>query len=349
VEDLFKKYSWVVRIVGLVVVVAFAGSALATWLGARRAMADEAVAGVDDEADSDGDGLDGDGDDDDDDDELDPDEAAAAAIAAGASPGDDPRVRARAKQSTAGFLVGRNVFCPTCQPVDEAPASATDPAAPVQSGVLKSSLPLALIATMESDDPSASMATIQDMEQGSLGSYGVLDTVRPNVTLAEIGRGRVILLNGRQREYIVMADRPAPPQPELPELPKPRKDTKTSSSRSIEGAEDAIKCEGDSCTIDRDFLNKALGNPAMLAKQARVVPSIKDGETRGFKFYGVRPGSLPRLLGVKNGDMVKSINGQPLTSVDEAMGMYAKMRGASSLSVVIERRGATVTKDITIK
>lgn len=227
---------------------------------------------------------------------------------------------------------------------DQAPA-----AAPLQPGVIKSSLPLALIATMESDDPTASMATIADTQTGALGSFEIADMVRPGVTVDQIGRGRVVLKNGEQLEYILMSDRPPEVARADIELPNPEDADKKKSDREIEGAEDAIKCEGDSCTVDRAFVNKMLSNPALLAKQARVVPSIKDGETRGFKFYGVRPGSLPKLLGVKNGDLVKSINGQPLTSVDEAMGMYTKLRNASSLSVVIERRGATVTKDITIK
>lgn len=333
-DEFLKKYAWVVKVAGLAVAVAFAGSAVATWIGVRS-MSDDPVAGLaaaesDTESDTEG--------------ELDDGDEAEAGPARAAL--DDPRQRAHIKQGTASFLVTRNLFCPTCQPVEvgdpEHPA-----AAPLQPGVIKSSLPLALIATMESDDPTASMATIADIQTGALGSYEIADRIRPGVTIGQIGRGRVVLKNGEQLEYILLSDRPPEAKPDDVQLPKPG--NKAKSDREIEGAEDAISCEGDSCTVDRAFVNKVLSNPAMLAKQARVVPSIKDGETRGFKFYGVRPGSLPKLLGVKNGDMVKSINGQPLTSIDEAMGMYTKMRNASSLNVVIERRGATVTKDITIK
>ncbi len=345
-EEFFKKHAWTVKLAGLAVVVAFAGSAVATWFGARSLSDEDPVArlGLGDTADTDG------ATEEEDEDEVDGgDEAELTGAGQGASTRDDPRRRASLKQGTASFLVARNLFCPTCQPVvvgdpDQAPA-----AAPLQPGVIKSLLPLALIATMESDDPTASMATIADTQTGALGSFEIADTVRPGVTIDQIGRGRVVLKNGEQLEYILMSDRPPEVAKADIELPDTEDRAKKKSDREIEGAEDAISCEGDSCTVDRAFVNKMLSNPALLAKQARVVPSIKDGETRGFKFYGVRPGSLPKLLGVKNGDLVKSINGQPLTSVDEAMGMYTKLRNASSLSVVIERRGATVTKDITIK
>ena len=92
-----------------------------------------------------------------------------------------------------------------------------------------------------------------------------------------------------------------------------------------------------------------LSNPASLARQARVMPSLKDGETRGFKFYGIKPGSLPKLLNIKNGDLITSVNGTDLKSMDGAMSLYAKLRRANNLSVTIERKGETITKEITIQ
>jgi general secretion pathway protein C len=92
-----------------------------------------------------------------------------------------------------------------------------------------------------------------------------------------------------------------------------------------------------------------LANPASLAKQARVMPSVKDGETRGFKFYGIRPGSLPKLLNIKNGDLVTSVNGTELKSMDGAMSLYTKLRRASNLSITVERKGETINKEITIQ
>ena len=77
------------------------------------------------------------------------------------------------------------------------------------------------------------------------------------------------------------------------------------------------------CTVERSFVNKVVANPALLAKQARVVPSRKNGETRGYKLYGIRRGTLPKLLGFRNGDMIAEINGHQLTSIDEAMSLYA--------------------------
>jgi type II secretory pathway component PulC len=79
------------------------------------------------------------------------------------------------------------------------------------------------------------------------------------------------------------------------------------------------------------------------------VPAVRDGETKGYKFYGIRPGSLPKLLGIKNGDLLTSVNGHQLESLDQAMDLYNKLRRASHLSVTIERKGQLVQKEIDIK
>ena len=325
-EEVFKKYLWVVKLVGLAVVLGFAVSAAVAYVNGGRAV-DEDLG------------------------------RAAVTAPEGVGQGDaDRREEARpvAKAKVAAYVASRNPFCPTCAPLEVATGDVSLPPSTPREGdapkgpAVKSTLPLALIATMESDDPTASLATLADTERGKVGSFGIGDAVRDGVTLVDVQRGRVILLNGSRREYVelgpAVAAAGAEPRPEGEPPPPPKK-----NDRKIEGAEEAISCEGDSCTVDRAFVDRALANSTQLAKQARIVPSIRDGETLGYKVYGVRPGSLPRLLGIKNGDTIKSVNGKELTSMDQAMDTLASVKKASSLSVVLDRRGTSITKDITIK
>ena len=79
------------------------------------------------------------------------------------------------------------------------------------------------------------------------------------------------------------------------------------------------------------------------------MPSQKDGKTQGYKLYGIRRGTLPKLLGLKNGDMITAINGDELTSIDKAMALYTKLRRASRLEVNIVRKGKSMTKEIQIQ
>ena len=120
------------------------------------------------------------------------------------------------------------------------------------------------------------------------------------------------------------------------------------NSRAIPGAAEAIRCEHLSCQVERRFLDAVLANPAALTRQARVVPTVRDGESRGFKLYGIRPGTLPKLLGFKNGDLIRSVNGVPISSLDKVMELYSSLRGVDHLELEVERRDATATFTIDI-
>src|SRR5690606_27611994 len=151
-------------------------------------------------------------------------------------------------------------------------------------------------------------------------------------------------------EYIQIGDQiqVRPGRPEV--APAPIEEIAPPSSTAIPGAEDAINCPTENnCVVERKFVEQLMANPAMLAKQARIVPSQRNGETQGFKFYGIRRDSLPRMLGLKNGDMLTSVNGEELKSVDQAMGLALKLRRASNLSVTLVRKGETITKEIQIQ
>jgi type II secretion system protein C len=346
-EVLFKKYFWLVKMAGVAVVVIFAASAGVNLFVGKLALEPAGETIVDK---SDADELD----EEEEEEEIRERQSRMLDTLAG----DTTKSR---KEAVANLLVAANIFCPACAPAtvpgQEAAVSGTASmgmgAAPVPVGSVPSKLPLMLLATMESDDPEYSMATILHTDSNVLAPYVMNDTIRAGVVVTQVTRGRVVLRNGAQLEYIDIGVAPPPTTataaPVPAAVPLPEGDE---NSREIEGAAEAISCsdsESNSCTVDRAFVEKLLANPAQLAKQARIVPAVRDGETKGYKFYGIRPGSLPKLLGIKNGDLLTSVNGHQLESLDQAMDLYNKLRRASHLSVTIERKGQLVQKEIDIK
>ena len=73
--------------------------------------------------------------------------------------------------------------------------------------------------------------------------------------------------------------------------------------------------------IDRALLTKILSDPSVIARAARIVPSIKEGKANGFKMYAIRPNSPYSRIGFQNGDTIHSINGFEMTSPDKALAM----------------------------
>lgn len=340
-EALLKKYFWLIKLVGVAIVVVFAASAGVNMFVSKAllAPAGERVAEGDEPSEED--------EDEDDEDDVRQRQAAMLDKLSGSATGGKSDV-----ERAADVVLAGSIFCPTCapEPAPDAASSVPGTAGPVRPGEIKSKLPLMLLATMESDDPLYSMATILQTDTNVLAPYSPNDTIRAGVVVQRVERGRVVFRNGAQMEYIELGGTPPPvvaaaPAPREEERPREKND------REIEGAAEAISCDADfkSCTIDKAFVEKLLGNPAQLTRQARIVPAVRDGETKGYKFYGIRPGSLPKLLGMKNGDLLTSVNGHQLESLDQAMDLYTKLRRASHLSVTIERQGEVVQKEIDIK
>ena len=61
--------------------------------------------------------------------------------------------------------------------------------------------------------------------------------------------------------------------------------------------------------MPRATLQRLLDDPSLVATSARVIPSVRNGDSEGFKLYAIRPGSFYAKLNLQNGDTVRAING----------------------------------------
>ncbi|MCX4245966.1 type II secretion system protein GspC [Paraliomyxa miuraensis] len=236
-----------------------------------------------------------------------------------------------------------NAFCPTCVPEDAPPEEAAQPALPVTPtgelefpGAVRSQLPLALVATMEAEAPGISLATISKQDGGT-GVYAEGDEVLDQVTLLAVDLGIVYLRTATRVEYLQVSSDDPPPVPTAMPTPKDEgKDPPKTNKNEIDGASDAISCQGMSCTVKREFVSQLLANPAVLAGQGNARPYSRD-DLKGFRLSRVKSGSVPNMLGLRSGDVITGINGQPLDSLDGAMKLYARLRNASHLTVDLTR------------
>ena len=256
-----------------------------------------------------------------------------------------------------------NAFCPTCVPPEAVTAAAggnpSMPAGPLLTlegeeldpelvGAVPTQLPLALLATMEAKAPGISIATISQPD--GTGIYAEGEEVIADVELVAINLGLVYLRNGQQGdrvEYLqVSSDDPPPVPTEAPEGEGEEEEEKPKkNANEIEGASDSISCNGNSCTVERKFVDQLLANPAVLASQGNARPYARD-DLKGFRLSRVKTGTLPRMLGLKSGDVITAINGQPLDSLDGAMKLYAKLRSAAHLTVDVTRNKAGERQEI---
>ena len=91
-------------------------------------------------------------------------------------------------------------------------------------------------------------------------------------------------------------------------------------------------------------IQKALSNIDTLMSQANIRPHAD-----GFKITRIRPSSIFRRMGLRNGDIITAANNQPIDSVSDAMDIWQDLTAGGETSLKIKRRGRTRIFDYRIR
>ena len=90
-------------------------------------------------------------------------------------------------------------------------------------------------------------------------------------------------------------------------------------------------------------------NPAQFFSQMRAMPHFVNGKTDGFSISEVAPGSVFQQLGLQDGDLLTSIDGQPVTNPMQAMGLIQAMKTASAIDLTVNRGGAPTSVHLDLR
>jgi general secretion pathway protein C len=97
-------------------------------------------------------------------------------------------------------------------------------------------------------------------------------------------------------------------------------------------------------TIRSSQLQKALSNIDTIMSQANIRP-----HSEGFQITRIRPASIFRRLGLRNGDIVTAVNGRPIQSVNDAMEIWQDLTARGETSLSLKRRGRTRVIDYRVR
>jgi len=100
--------------------------------------------------------------------------------------------------------------------------------------------------------------------------------------------------------------------------------------------------------LTRGLIAQQLANPMQLMTQVRMVPMFRDGKWAGFKALSVQRDSMIERLGLRSGDVITSVNGQPIDSPDKLMGLYQQLQTSRHFIVELERDGQRISHPLTI-
>lgn len=215
---------------------------------------------------------------------------------------------------------GLNLFDAVLE--DQAPAPQQAPTAPAGAGKLM------LTGVLENGPRSA--AILRDLAADSsavfflgarvFGSGEYLSRVTSHyVILAGVAGGR------RRLDLGVHPDQ----QPQLVEAAAPRRDGGIDLSRSeIRGSARV---------------------PEQLLGQSKIIPEIRGNRIVGFKVTEVADNTIMKKMGIQQNDVVRSVNGQALDSIERSTQIWEEMKKATEIHMLVERNGADQTLSFYIR
>lgn len=249
-----------------------------------------------------------------------------------------------AGRGTYSSITARNIFNvdrvipPVILPEGQDPTKQQD-AKPVPS-----SLPLTLTGTIVHSNPAKSIASIEMKGKNLVQSYLVDEEIESIAKITKISRGMVVFrnLNNNRMEFIEL--KPTGQKLSFDGSP-------TLASAPAAGGTDVRQIAPNKFEINRSDLNKYLSDMGSILQQAAMVPRKNaNGEIECFKFVAIQPGSIfSNQLKFQNGDCIKAVNGEAVTSPQQAMQLYQNLKNAPTIDLVYERNGKDENSNFTIR
>jgi len=193
------------------------------------------------------------------------------------------------------------------------------PAEVLKEPMEKTPLPLILKGTVTATSENASYAVIENIKNRVQYLFQVGDQVE-GATIKKIDHSQVILrVNGQDKMLEVdISQSPSSLMSSKMALPTPQPQVFQTGSQTETGL------------------------PALM-KQARIRPFFSDGKPDGLLLYGITNDSVFQQIGLRNGDIIKAINGSKTLSAQDAVTIYqsldASLEDIADIRFTVLRRG----------
>jgi type II secretory pathway component PulC len=200
---------------------------------------------------------------------------------------------------------------------------------------------------------SLNQATIKNKQDNKMDVYKVGDEVTPGIKVQDIMERKIVLAlgGGRSQELLFKfgedllpgQEEPGPGEYVDPYSRMSLRDKSRMLAEYRKGlVDDDIKQMSDTdYKIKKAAVDKSLGNLNDIVTQARMVPNnaldASGNRVGGFRVFAIKPGSIYQKLGLRDGDVIKAINGAPMDTVDGGMSVLQSMRFEKRFDIEIMR------------
>lgn len=219
-------------------------------------------------------------------------------------------------------------------------ATATNVASVVTVKEEKPPVPVKLIGTVAGID-FFSYAIIEDPFQKTNKIFRVDETIAPGVKLLSIQRNRITILRDGKKEDVEAGgqDTPFPAQPRPP----------VNSSPAAMAPPGISSPSQTTFVVDKSTVEEATQDMNKLLTQARLVPNFTAGVADGFRIFSIVPESLFEKAGLRNGDIIRSINGVEMKDPEKAFQVYQLLKDSDKFAIDLMRAGQKMTLNYEVR
>lgn len=208
----------------------------------------------------------------------------------------------------------------------------------------RSSLPIKLINTVVLQDAVKSIAAVQLRSDRDLKEVREGDTLEGMAKVSHINRLALIIKNLQTGACELISDEKETEKNSI-EIMNPANAAAFKQQRKIKGIENV----GNKFAISRELLDEKLKDINAVLTQARAIKIQNADGTIAFKITEIEPGGIFAYLGIQDQDIITSINGKPITDLNEVMGLFGRIKNLDQLQLGLRREGDDTQLDYSIK
>lgn len=172
---------------------------------------------------------------------------------------------------------------------------------------------------------------VEDLNTREQALYRLGDFIPDAGTLVAIAKDRATVEKDRQRFVLELPSQNAAqggPQRGGP------------PARAARASDQGIRQMGaDRYVVPRATLDRNIRDMAQLFTQARAIPSFENGRPVGFLLTEIQPDSVFQQLGLRNGDVLTSVEGENVSNPAKALAMLSELSTRNSIRLEVRRNG----------
>jgi general secretion pathway protein C len=201
------------------------------------------------------------------------------------------------------------------------------------------------------------IAFIMNKGTGEVKILRLNEEIEPGAKISAIKQDKVEILRGKRQEIIFLFEQDeqkfsqaslslvqGTPESVIGAVIQNRPFGDSGGGGFVMGGEvraDLKQVGPDTYEVRREYVQANLSNMAGLLTSARAIPYIKNGQIQGFRLINITPGSFFSTIGIRNGDVIKRINGIPASDPESIFKILQDVQNETYFEMEIERGNET--------